>query len=49
MADIAVFLPPTGRLLLACDDGQLAGYACSRTIGDRIGELKRMYAGLARL
>ena len=43
MQKIDVFLPPNGILLLALDDGQLAGCACTRKIGKDIAEMKRMY------
>jgi ribosomal protein S18 acetylase RimI-like enzyme len=43
MADLQVFLPPGGRLLLAYDEGAVAGCACVRTIGPQIAEIKRMY------
>ena len=43
MAHLAVFEPPEGRLLLAYEEGEAAGVACVRTIGERIAEIKRMY------
>jgi GNAT superfamily N-acetyltransferase len=43
LADLHVFLPSTGRLLLAYDDAAVAGCACVRTIGSQIAEIKRMY------
>jgi len=54
MAHLEVFSPPEGRLLLgfagAVDEGEngtgtetAAGMICVRTIGVRIGEIKRMY------
>lgn len=43
MADLEIFLPPTGCLLLAFEDDQLAGIACMRKIKKDIGEIKRMY------
>ncbi|HVO70855.1 MAG TPA: GNAT family N-acetyltransferase [Aggregatilineaceae bacterium] len=43
MADLNKFLPPSGRLLLARDNGQLAGIACLRRLRDDLGEVKRMY------
>jgi GNAT superfamily N-acetyltransferase len=43
MADIGIFLPPAGHLLLAYDDVEVAGCACTRTIGPQTAELKRMY------
>jgi GNAT superfamily N-acetyltransferase len=43
METLDIFLPPKGFLLLALDDAEPAGCACSRTLGDRIAEMKRMY------
>ena len=43
MQTIDIFFPPKGFLLLAFDDDALAGCACTRTIGEKMGELKRMY------
>ena len=43
MAELQIFLPPNGRLLLAYDDAAVAGCACVRTIGPQIAEIKRMY------
>jgi GNAT superfamily N-acetyltransferase len=43
MQEIEIFMPPKGILLLAYDDGLLAGCACTRTIGENVAELKRMY------
>lgn len=43
MEQLHKFMPPHGQLLLAYTDGQLAGCACLRTIGDEVGEVKRMY------
>jgi GNAT superfamily N-acetyltransferase len=43
MLGLHKFLPPTGRLLLGYSDGQLAGIACMRDLGEGIGEIKRMY------
>jgi GNAT superfamily N-acetyltransferase len=43
MSNLQIFMPPAGRLLLAYNDGVLAGCACVRTIGAHIAELKRMY------
>lgn len=37
------YAPPDGRLLFAFDDGQLAGCAALRKIGDRICEIKRLF------
>ena len=43
MVELAKFLPPSGRLLLARCNGQMAGIACLRKLGKDIGEIKRMY------
>jgi GNAT superfamily N-acetyltransferase len=43
MADIAKFMPPDGRLLLAVDAATVGGCACMRTIAPAVAELKRMY------
>ena len=43
METIDLFLPPKGLLLVAFEDHLAAGCACTRTIGDRTAELKRMY------
>ncbi|MGA2641777.1 MAG: GNAT family N-acetyltransferase [Spirochaetia bacterium] len=43
MRQIDIFLPPKGMLLIAYDDGRLAGCACTRTIEEHIAEMKRMY------
>ncbi|BAY09915.1 GNAT family N-acetyltransferase [Calothrix sp. NIES-2098] len=43
MTQLDEFAPPQGRLLLGKYDNKIAGCACLRNIGDRIGEVKRMY------
>jgi GNAT superfamily N-acetyltransferase len=43
MAELEMFSPPAGRLLLAYDGGEVAGIACMRQIRQDIGEIKRMY------
>jgi GNAT superfamily N-acetyltransferase len=43
METIDIFLPPHGILLLSFEDGLPSGCACTRTIGEEIAELKRMY------
>jgi len=43
METIDIFLPPKGILLVAFEDDLPAGCACTRTIGEGIAELKRMY------
>lgn len=37
------YAPPDGRLLLAVDDGKVAGCAALRRIGDGICEIKRLF------
>jgi ribosomal protein S18 acetylase RimI-like enzyme len=37
------FLPPSGRLYLVKNNDIFIGTACLRKIGDKIGEVKRMY------
>lgn len=39
LADLTPFQPPNGRLLLAGD----VGVGCLRSIGEEVGEIKRMY------
>ncbi len=43
MEKIDIFLPPQGILLIAMEDGQPAGCACTRTIEPGVAEMKRMY------
>jgi GNAT superfamily N-acetyltransferase len=43
MAGLQKFSPPQGRLLLVEVDGDIAGMGALRQIGERIGEVKRMY------
>lgn len=43
MRELDKFAPPAGRLLLAEQEGQLAGLACLRKIKPGVGEIKRMY------
>lgn len=38
-----VYAPPTGRLLLAMQDGQPAGCVCLKRHDDETSELKRLY------
>lgn len=41
--NIAKFLPPNGRLILAFIDGNAYGIGCLKSINSEIGEIKRMY------
>jgi len=41
--NIAKFLPPHGRLILAIFDEKVCGIGCLKNINDEIGEIKRMY------
>jgi GNAT superfamily N-acetyltransferase len=43
MAHLQTFSPPAGRLLLVSVDSAVAGMGGLRTIGERMGEIKRMY------
>jgi GNAT superfamily N-acetyltransferase len=43
MAQLEIFLPPHGRLLLATQESQAAGIACMKRIREGMGEIKRMY------
>jgi GNAT superfamily N-acetyltransferase len=43
MEKIDIFLPPKGFLLIAYDEELPAGCACTKTIGENVAELKRMY------
>ena len=43
MQKLDIFLPPKGFLFIAYEDGLPAGCACTRTIEEKIAELKRMY------
>lgn len=43
MAEIEIFFPPHGRLLLAIEGGRAVGIACMRRIREDMGEIKRMY------
>jgi len=37
------FFPPSGCLLLCKNEDEVVGTACMRKIGEKIGEIKRMY------
>jgi GNAT superfamily N-acetyltransferase len=41
--DLQQFDPPDGRLLLAEVDGRIVGVAAMHEVGEKIGEIKRMY------
>jgi len=43
MANLEIFLPPDGRLLLAFEEDHVVGLGCLKMIREDIGELKRMY------
>jgi GNAT superfamily N-acetyltransferase len=43
MAELEIFSPPHGRLLLATGESQAAGIACLKRIREGMGEIKRMY------
>jgi len=43
MADLQVFTPPNGRIILATVDKGLAGIGCLKMTGKQVGEVKRMY------
>lgn len=43
MDELSKFFPPSGRLLLAEHDNEVAGIVCLRKLGDDTGEVKRMY------
>jgi ribosomal protein S18 acetylase RimI-like enzyme len=43
MQSLEKYLPPHGRLVLADQDGEVAGIACLRKIKADIGEIKMMY------
>jgi len=43
MAQLQVFSPPNGCLVLAAVNSEVTGVGCIRTIGERVGEVKHMY------
>jgi len=43
MSEIILFSPPSGRLLLAREEGMAAGVACMKSIREDTCEIKRMY------
>lgn len=43
LQNIAKFLPPKGRIILAFHEGKDCGIGCLKRIDDEIGEIKRMY------
>lgn len=43
MAELHMYLPPDGALLLAVDGEEVVGLTCLRAIAADVGEVKRMY------
>jgi GNAT superfamily N-acetyltransferase len=43
METVDIFLPPNGILLLSFENETSTGCACTRTIGQKVAEMKRMY------
>lgn len=43
IAQLEIFYPPDGRLLLVTEESWPAGIACLKRIGEDVGEIKRMY------
>jgi GNAT superfamily N-acetyltransferase len=43
MANLDIYFPPHGRLLLATEGSRTAGIACLKRLRRDIGEIKRMY------
>ena len=43
MAELQMYLPPDGALLLAVDGEEVVGLVCLRAIAADVGEVKRMY------
>jgi GNAT superfamily N-acetyltransferase len=43
LEELYKFFPPSGCLLLCKDNDKVVGTACMRMIGEKIGEIKRMY------
>jgi GNAT superfamily N-acetyltransferase len=43
MTELDMFSPPSGRLILLTLGSELVGLGCLRSIGDKLGEIKRMY------
>lgn len=43
MANLDIFFPPDGRLLLAIEESRPAGIACLKRLRKDMGEIKRMY------
>jgi len=43
MSEVNLFSPPSGRLLLAREEGVAAGVACMKSIREDTCEIKRMY------
>lgn len=43
MADLQIFSPPLGRIILVNANEDLAGIGCLKMAGEQVGEVKRMY------
>ena len=43
LEELYKFFPPSGCLLLCKNENEIVGTACMRKIGEKIGEIKRMY------
>ncbi|MHA2339808.1 MAG: GNAT family N-acetyltransferase [Candidatus Hodarchaeales archaeon] len=43
LEEINKFFPPSGCLILCKNENEIVGTACMRQIGEKIGEIKRMY------
>lgn len=43
LEELHKFFPPSGCLLLCKNENEIVGTACMRKIGEKIGEIKRMY------
>jgi GNAT superfamily N-acetyltransferase len=43
LKELHKFFPPSGCLLLCKNENEIIGTACMRKIGEKLGEIKRMY------
>jgi ribosomal protein S18 acetylase RimI-like enzyme len=43
LTELHMFAPPSGRLALVMHGSELVGMGCLKSIGDELGEIKRMY------